>query len=235
MENKKLVIVIVEGPTDEIVLSVGLDKYLKNNVVKFIVYKGDITSDGRVSPFNIRSKIVSLIKNYLKLNHFKTSDLDRVIHVVDIDGTFVDKSHVYYTNHYSRIAYNKDGIYTSSVGNIIKRNEHKKANISNLISYDYISINKHRIDYDIYYNCLNLEHVFVDKRNVSDGAKKDFALETALKIDSNQDMFYTKVKSAYPLVDLNYFQSWDYLKVELNSLQRSSNLLILLNKLQNLS
>lgn len=229
---KKLVLVIVEGPSDEILFSVGLGHFFSDYVLRFIVYKGDLTANGSVKPTNVKISVVDLVKNYLKANYFRPSDLAFVLQIVDIDACFLGKKHIIEDLDNGKIRYTDEGIITSSVDNIFKRNQNKSANITKLIAYDYLNIEGHRIDYDIYYNCINLEHVFYNKHSLSSGSKKKYALDFAFKEADDISEFINIIKTTSP-PSTSYKESWDYLRIETNCLKRLSNISYLLDKLKN--
>ena len=63
MARKKVVIVIVEGISDEMALEGSLRNLYKSKEVRFKVVRSDITSDRNSSSNNIRAKVAELIKS----------------------------------------------------------------------------------------------------------------------------------------------------------------------------
>ena len=57
MNEKKVIVVIVEGPSDENALGGILKEYFSSSEVQFAVVHGDITSDSKTSPENVVAKI----------------------------------------------------------------------------------------------------------------------------------------------------------------------------------
>lgn len=57
MSEKKVVVFIVEGPSDEAALGTIMKEYFSSNEVQFIVVHGDITLKDYVSGDNILNKI----------------------------------------------------------------------------------------------------------------------------------------------------------------------------------
>lgn len=57
MSEKKVVVFIVEGPSDETALGTIMKEYFSNNEVQFIVVHGDITLEDYVSGDSILKKI----------------------------------------------------------------------------------------------------------------------------------------------------------------------------------
>ena len=62
MSEKKVVVFIVEGPSDEAALGTIMKKYFSSNEVQFIVVQGDITLKDYVSSDNILKKMVLVNK-----------------------------------------------------------------------------------------------------------------------------------------------------------------------------
>ena len=75
MSRKKIVFIIVEGPSDEDALGVLLNRIYDNKAVY-------------VNPNNIVSKIGSLVKSYAN-QKFKSTDFSQIIHITDTDGAFI--------------------------------------------------------------------------------------------------------------------------------------------------
>ena len=61
--EKKVVLVIVEGPSDENAIGGILKEYFSSKEVQFAVVHGDITSDINIKKDNIVSKIGDLVEN----------------------------------------------------------------------------------------------------------------------------------------------------------------------------
>ena len=62
MTEKKVVIFIVEGPSDEAALGTIMKEYFASNEVQFVVVHGDITLKDYVSADNIIKKIKSQLQ-----------------------------------------------------------------------------------------------------------------------------------------------------------------------------
>ncbi|WP_343215576.1 hypothetical protein [Eubacterium sp. An11] len=59
MSEKKVVMFIVEGPSDEAALGSIMKEYFSNNEVQFVVVYGDITLKDYVSEDNILKKLMN--------------------------------------------------------------------------------------------------------------------------------------------------------------------------------
>src|SRR5665647_888419 len=87
-KNSRVVFVLVEGVTEETVFAV-LTRLLVNSRVHICFASCDLTSDIHVTPGNVLSKIVELIKGYADPLGLKSKHFQEVIHLVDTDGTFI--------------------------------------------------------------------------------------------------------------------------------------------------
>ena len=77
LAGKQVVFVIVEGPSDQTALSMGLSQvYDRDRVFLHIMY-GDITSRSGVTPDNIVRKIGDEVKAYAKNQHLNDLILKR--------------------------------------------------------------------------------------------------------------------------------------------------------------
>lgn len=139
---KKIVLVIVEGPSD------------------------DVTA-------------------YAKSQHYKSSDFKQIIHIVDMDGTYIPNENVIEIEDREKIRYEKDGIYTSDKESIVIRNEQKRDNLYRLRTCGIIW----SIPYRVYYMSSNLDHVLYDKRNSTNEDKENDAYAFAKKYKNQVEEF----------------------------------------------
>lgn len=133
MISKKIVFVIVEGPSDSEALGVILEKIFSSNTVHVHIIHGDITIRNKVDSSNIVKEITDEVKKYASSSHLKKSDFERVIYIVDMDGAYVDKNLVCYDENSKKVRYTENSIFTDKVDGILKRNETKRNNLNVLI------------------------------------------------------------------------------------------------------
>lgn len=74
MTRKKIVLVIVEGPSDDEALGLILNRLYDKNVVVIEIMHGDITADYAISPNDIVCHLGKIIKAYADKMHYKKSD-----------------------------------------------------------------------------------------------------------------------------------------------------------------
>lgn len=89
MARRKIIFVIVEGPSDEQALGVLLTRFFNQNEVFVQVMHQDITTQKGVTSTNIISKIQKVMKDYTEENFYNKKDFLRIIHLVDMDGAYI--------------------------------------------------------------------------------------------------------------------------------------------------
>lgn len=82
LARKKVVFVIVEGPSDDTALGITLNQVFDKNSVYIHIMHGDITTRNGVTSQNVVSKIGNEIKEYAKSNHYKPSDFKQILHMI---------------------------------------------------------------------------------------------------------------------------------------------------------
>lgn len=220
MAKKKVVFVIVEGPSDEEALGVLLSKiYDKNSVFVYIMH-GDITTRAGVNPANIVSKIGNDVKRYAKQNHYKQSDFREIIHIVDTDGAYVSNAAIVEDRDAIKPVYSTTEIHTSNPAGIVNRNEIKRENLDRLRSTYQIW----KLPYRVYYMSCNLDHVLYGKLNSSDEEKENDSFRFAKKYRNDIPGFLEYITESDFAVGTDYKKSWNYIAEELHSLERHTNL-----------
>ena len=93
-KTKKVILYLVEGPTDEDALSPVLKKVFHREEVRFHVVHGDMTSNWRISGANAVKTVYEHMELERKRYGFEKRDIIKVIHLVDIDGAFIPEDRV---------------------------------------------------------------------------------------------------------------------------------------------
>ena len=224
--KKKILLFIVEGKTDEIALGLILSKLFNDDNVKFKVVRGDITSDKDSTQTNIIKKVNEQIKAFLDNNHFSKKDITRVVHLVDIDGVYVDDASVVEKSDLRCIMYFVDRIEAPNKINAIARNNKKRTLLNKLYTTTKIS----GLDYKMYFFCCNLEHVLHNQQNAADDTKAELAYEFSDRFAENVSEFVEFINSSEFKVEGEYLDTWEFLKEGKNSLSRYSNFHLFFNK-----
>ena len=168
MPRKKIVFVIVEGPSDEEALGVLLSRYFDSNVVHVHVMHCDITTELDTVPSNVVAKIGSLVKGYAG-RVFKSGDFSQIIHITDTDGAFVPNDVVVEDFEAAKTIYSVTEIRTQRKAGLEDRNRRKKENLNRLSSTSKVW----NIPYQIFYMSCNLDHALYGKLNSADEEKEN--------------------------------------------------------------
>ena len=218
--RKKIVFVIVEGPSDEEALGVLLNRiYDKDTVFVQIMHK-DITAEYGNSSANIVAAIGNEIRAYAKSNHYTKNDFREIIHIIDMDGTYIPDANIIEDKEAIKPKYFLNDIRTCNVENIVRRNNIKSANVNKLCScYEIWGVS-----YRAFYMSCNLDHVLYNKLNRSDEEKENDSYKFAMKYKDNIPEFLDFISNSdFSVVD-GYKESWDFIKQDLHSLERYTNL-----------
>ncbi len=217
-KTKKIILFIVEGPSDKLSLSGILNRLTSDNNVKFYIVGGDVTTVKGVNAANALVQVHKKIKEFIaKEPGIKKSDIVKVVHLVDSDGAFIGDDSIIF-NENVRIKYTEQAIFTQNVEDIKKRNAQKREVIKRL----YLCKEIGGIAYKMYYFSCNLEHVLHNEIDVDDDLKEDYAYDFDERYIDNPQNFIDFINSDFA-VEGDYKGTWKYLMEENNSLSRASN------------
>ena len=225
--NKKIALFIAEGITDQISLALVLSKIIeKDKLVRFKVINGDITSENGTSPSNILNKITEAIKEFMVKGLFEKNDIQYIIHLVDTDGVYADNKFVL-SKDIDGVEYDTQYMYTRYIENIIKRNEQKSQILNKLIGTEKVYTN---LPYKIYFFSSNLEHVLHNSQNVSADDKLKYAQAFEDKFADDPFSFIEFINSVEFAIRGDYHDTWDFVKMNTNSLKRYTNFHLYINE-----
>ena len=194
---------------------------------------GDITSKYGISPKNIKNFINKLfVEPFLENNGFKPNDINEIIHIVDIDGVFIPNDAIVKDLNAKKTIYKNNNILTQNVDLIIERNEHKRDNLNILCSSQEINIKHKKVKYSIYYFCSNLDHFLYKNANLTASSKLQMA-QKFCNAYNDTEKFISFFQTDLDNSEEDYEESWNWLKEGLNSLQRHTNLNLLIDKITN--
>lgn len=220
MREKKVVLFIVEGPSDEAALGPVMKEYFSSDEVQFVVVHGDITLKDNVSLDDIKKKINEQIEYIQRRYRYNFDDFIRIIHIVDMDGVYIPSEDIKNAD-IEEVQYYEDFILAKHVQVIADRNKRKGDILFKLRKTGKI----HEIPYRIYFNSCNLEHVlYGELKNYSDEEKQRLSDEFADKYDGRAEEFVTFISEPAIAVLGTYQKTWDYIEKDKNSLHRHSNM-----------
>lgn len=225
-KGKKIILFLMEGVSDCTSLEF-IDKLNKNEMVKFYPTRGDITTKNGINSQNCIKEVNEHLKMFLATNKFCKSDVIKIIHVLDTDGAYIPNEKIFEDENAVRFIYTTTGIIAPSKQAVTQRNENKKEVLEKLLSTPKIN----SIPYELYYMSCNLEHVLHNKLELlSDEEKKELANLFADSFYEREDEFLEFINSKSFKVEGNYKETWHFIKQDLNSVNRYSNLWLVFNK-----
>lgn len=221
MAKKKIMLFIVEGPTDETSLSTVLSRIFSSDTVRFQVVHGDVLTKDFVES----DKIIAAVNEQIKLfrgSVYKPGDFCKVVHLADTDGVFIPdgaviKEEAAEGRQYP--FYTDTQILTPEPANIINRNVRKSKNIAKLSSTGRIG----GIPYSFYYFSCNLDHVLHGRNNLSEAEKIVCSRDFDLKYADDPNAFIRFMKDESFAVQGAYQETWTFIKQGVHSLERHSN------------
>lgn len=223
VRTKKVILFIVEGPTDENTLSPVLKKIFQSEDVHFHVVHGDMTSDWSVSGSNAIKTVHEHIEIERKRYGFKKKDIIKVFHLVDTDGAFIPADKVILSTVES-IQYFDDRIESAAPDTIVDRNTRKSQVLRRLYSTNTVGT----IPYCVHYFSRNLEHVLHNNSsNLTDDEKLNYADAFADRYNTDQEGFKKFISSRDFAVPGDFKETWNFIMQGVNSLHRYCNLHLL--------
>jgi len=228
MQTKKIILLIVEGPSEENALGPILKNIINDNNIRFKVTETDLTSiPDSIDVNNIESVLSKRVRSFLG-NTFHVSDLKEIIHIVDTDGTFIDDSAVIEKDN-GKIKYNDATIETTYKTKTEIRNKSKSDILNHLVSLNKLEVKKEQfVAYQIYFMSCNLDHVLHNIRNLPSSKKIDKANEFSDSYHGSEKDFIDFLLSEGILVPGDYQDSWNEIQKDNKSLSRGSNFAIYL-------
>lgn len=226
LARKKVVLVIVEGASDDTALGVALNRIYDKDSVYIHIMHGDITTRKGVNSQNIVSKVGDEVKGYAKSQHYKAGDFKQIIHIVDTDAAYIPDDCIIEDISLEEVVYEDDGIHTANVAAVKDRNQTKRDNLYRLRTQGQIW----GIPYRVYYMSCNLDHVIHNKRNSTDDEKENDAYAFAKKYKGDRNGFVKFISESSFSVMGDFKESWTFIEKDKNSINRHTNLCICINE-----
>lgn len=219
MTEKTVVVVVVEGFSDMVSVGTMLKEYFSSAETQFVIVNGDITSKDGITPANVITKLKLEIDKVKNRYGYQWKDIVRIIHIADTDGTFakdcVVKADV------KAIQYFEDHMESSNVEATKQRNKNKAEVMFKLYSTNKIN----GINYRLYFNSCNLEHVLYNAlKDFSDDEKEEMSDAFAEKYKGHLSTFINFISDPEIAVPGTYRETWKFIEKDMHSLQRHTNM-----------
>lgn len=198
--------------------------------------RGDITSKYGICPDVIEGCIYKLfLKEFFDTEKLFPKDISEIIQLVDLDGAYIPDEQVLYgdnPNGEEKPYYSNSGIITTDVENMLLRNERKRKNLDYLSALTEIHVKAKRPKYSVFFFSSNLDHFLYGDANLSTREKINKSDEFAAQYELDPDGFISAIKTTPgALLLMDYKQSWEFIKENDNSINRYSNINVLLDRL----
>ena len=217
---KKVVLFIVEGASERQALRPIFETlYKRDRNIKFEITNGDITSNPASTPADAEEIVVKLVKKYLADNKLKKSDLYQIIQIFDTDGTYIPDSAII-RGEMGKYHYTDENIVCLYPEEARARNAHKREILGHLLALDSI----YGIPYEKYFMSANLDHVLYDEANLTADEKLEQAAIFKEAFHGKEHVFPAFLEQIAGDVPDDLATSWNYIKKDVNSLQKHTNL-----------
>lgn len=134
--TKKIILLLVEGLSDEEALALVFSKLAKEHDIEFDVLHTDITADENMTVKYIGERIKREIADYLRKNPFiKRKDILKVVQIIDTDGAFVPTSLVRQSTS-GKTEYFETYISAKNMNRLIRRNISKPDDEKESLAYE---------------------------------------------------------------------------------------------------
>lgn len=155
--TRKVVLFIVEGPSDEAALGGIFTKIFNNAAVKFDVIHGDATTSCQ-DPAKIREHVRNeILKHLARDRGYGWKDLERIVVICDTDGAFVPSSCIEASSD-GRLHYEEGCILARDPAAIVERNAKKSEALKRLSSIKELTSKQRKVPIRTFFHSRNLEH-----------------------------------------------------------------------------
>lgn len=231
--KKKVVLFLVEGPSDETAIRGPVNLLIQNSFNSDSAsFHGDVTTAQIEYPTfyrikdNIRDTVKTFVEDYLRDTNpgYKAKDIHCIVHIMDTDGAFIDDSMVVLAEDGQALTYREDRIEAPNPRSIQKRNARKESAMLQLSRINELTINRVRVRYLPFFMSRNLEHVLYGLQgDLDDKTKGNLAHLFYLKCQKNPRYFLDCLREATCWAAGTHEESWSALGEGANSLHRGTN------------
>lgn len=226
--ERKVILFIVEGPTDEMALGLIFTKILREKNVFFDVMHGDITIDElfneSLKDKNILDHLSEEVCDYVSKQPYNVDDIHKIVWLTDTDGAYISENKVLAGAGDTPI-YFHDHVEVPDAEFIKKRNKCKARNTKKLQSRGYITCKGKKIPLEAYYLSRNMEHALHGiEDELSDEEKADHARLFQRTYRNDIEGFLKLIHDGKLMPSGSYSQTWNFIYTGTNSLGRYTNL-----------
>lgn len=222
--EKKVILFLLKGESDAVSFEGLFKEFFNNFDIKVHVLRCDITIKDNPEPSEILYKFKETVENFLSISKVCKTDILRVVHLVDTDGTFVSETCVEFSNQ-KKVSYSEEKIFAPNPDFIKRWNKSKSAILKKLSKTQVVYKD---IPYKIYFLSRNLEHVLSNRiENLTDSQKSSLSDSFDIHFENRLNNFIMFISDKTFAVTGDYQETWDFIQQDTNSLKRFSNIHLL--------
>ncbi|MCL1632687.1 hypothetical protein M3N64_12235 [Sporolactobacillus sp. CPB3-1] len=234
MADKKVVIFIVEGVSDERVIA-AIRNYVPGSCRVYIhITRGDLFTKPGVRK-NIKVRVADQVKKVMNATKFRKREILAVVQLTDMDGTFVRDQDVMIDSAVGKDPnYREDGIVVRNAGirqYIQKRNREKASELRAMCASAEIMAG---IYYFLFYFSCNLDHVMHNNRNMPVEEKIRRSRDFEHSCRAHPEHFYHFFHDQPFAVQGSIDETWRFIEQGNHSVQRYSNFHLIFDVLSQL-
>lgn len=239
MPRKRVWLFVVEGETDKTAIGLPMEDLIKNEMVEFDVFSSDIFGETQywagADPImrvkDICERVRKEIVDYLRSVDYMWKDLDRVVLLLDTDGSFVSENLVVENDQVEHICYLSDHIEAPNASQTRRRIAERSHNVRKMIDRGHVTYDKKSVPVEVYFFSRNLEHALYDRsEDLTERIKARLANEFRSIYKANPAGFSQLIVNELA-VPGDYRGTWNYVCEGTHSLERGSNLHLLLQRM----
>ena len=178
-----------------------------------------MTSDETLTLNEVVQTIYEKVESYRKEKKLNKNDIWQIVQIFDTDGTYIPESAI--VTGKTKEFYTTEEISCKDTGKEVRRNEWKSSMMNELLKLSDIK----GIPYKCYFMSSNLDHALYNKQNLTDEEKELYSIKFYEMFEGREKLFIKYLESDVVNGCPDSFPaSWKYIKEELHSLERHSNL-----------
>lgn len=217
---RKAVVFIVEGKTDKNALEHIFQVIYKHKNVTFEFTRGDVTSDVSTTKEQMVDAVYEKVDMYMKEKKLNKNNIWQIVQIFDMDGTYIPEEAIIQGDT-KEFLYSETNISCRDTRKIRVRNAHKSERMDYLLGLADIK----GISYKCYFVSSNLDHALYNKLNLTDEEKEAYANSFYNLFEGREKLFVDFLNSDVVNGCPDRFPaSWKYIKEQLHSLERHTNL-----------
>ena len=228
--SKKVVVVLVEGSSDEELLIDRLRELYKGCEIRFESQRGDILYDFK-SRKSIKVIVGDAVRGIVAKRKYKEKDILAVLHIMDTDGCLIPDDCIEIDESQGKkTIYTLESIKVDSAKqqqHITERNQKRSINVKTMNSTSSVVSKKYK--YQLYYFSRHLEHVVFNEIDPEQEYKYENIEAFVEGLEGTVEEFLNEhlPESEATTYTEKYKNSWSHIGEGANSLKRATNVPLL--------